>query len=76
MDQALQGLANQLQGQFNLGQIKVPTPYEARAIGAGGLTTNVQITINGTDLVAVKGVLTQYLGQAAMSTAGSSARRV
>ena len=76
VDQALQGLANQLQGQFNLGQIKVPTAYEARAIGAGGLTTNVQITINGTDIPAVKAILTQYLGQAAMSTAGSSARKV
>jgi len=76
VDQALQGLANQLQGQFNLGQIKVPTPYEARAIGAGGLTTNVQITINGTDIPAVKAILTQYLGQGVMSTAGSSARKV
>jgi len=76
VDQALQGLANQLQGQFNLGQIKVPTPYEARAIGAGGLITNVQITINGTDIPAVKAILTQYLGQGVMSTAGSSARKV
>ena len=76
VDQALQGLANQLQGQFNLGQIKVPTPYEARAIGAGGLTTNVQITINGTDLNSVKAILTTYLGQGVMSTAGSSPRKV
>jgi hypothetical protein len=76
VDQALQGLANQLQGQFNLGQIKVPTAYEARAIGAGGLTTNVQITINGTDIPAVKDILSQYLGQGVMSTAGSSARKV
>ena len=76
VDQALQGLANQLQGQFNLGQIKVPTAYEARAIGAGGLTTNVQITINGTDIPAVKDILAQYLGQGVMSTAGSSARKV
>jgi hypothetical protein len=76
VDQALQGLANQMQGQFNLGAIKVPTAYEARAIGAGGLTTNVQITINGTDIPAVKAILTQYLGQGAMSTVGSSARKV
>ena len=76
VDQALQGLANQLQGQFNLGQIKVPSPYEARRIEAGGGTTSVQITINGTDIPAVKAILTQYLGQGVMSTAGSSARRV
>jgi hypothetical protein len=76
VDQALKGLADSLQGQFNLGQIKVPTAYEARAIAAGGLTTNVQITINGTDIPAVKAILTQYLGQGVMSTAGSSARRV
>jgi len=76
VDQALKGLADSLQGQFNLGQIKVPTAYEARAIAAGGLTTNVQITINGTDIPAVKAILTQYLGQGVMSTAGSSARKV
>jgi len=78
VDQALQGLANSLQGQFNLGQIKVPTPYEARRIvaGGGGPVSNVQITINGADIVAVKGIISQYIGQGAMATAGSNVRKV
>jgi hypothetical protein len=77
VDQALQGLANAMQGQFNLGAIKVPTVYEARAAGQGSMVSNtVQITINGTDIPAVKAILATYVGPAAMSTAGSVARKV
>jgi hypothetical protein len=76
VDQALKGLADQMQGQFNLGQIKVPTVYEARGGGGSVTTQNVQITITGTDIPAVKAILTQYVGQAAMATAGSAARKV
>ena len=78
VDQALKSLGDSLQGQFNLGQIKVPTPYEARRIEAGGgqSTTNVQITISGADIPAIKGILAQYLGQGVMAAAGTSVRKV
>jgi hypothetical protein len=78
VDQALQGLANQMQGQFNLGSIKVPSAYEARRInaGGGGSVSNVQITINGADIAQIKSVLTQYVGQGVMATAGSAVRKV
>lgn len=76
VDQALKGLADQMQGQFNLGAIKVPTVYEARAGTGLSTTNNVTITINGTDIPAVTALLTTYVGQGAMSTSGSTARKV
>jgi hypothetical protein len=51
--------------------------YEARAAGQGSMVSNtVQITINGTDIPAVKAILATYVGPAVMSTAGSVARKV
>ena len=78
VDQALKGLADQMQGQFNLGQIKLPSAYEARRITAlaPGQETNVQITINGADIAAVKDVLAQYVGPGVMATASSTVRKV
>lgn len=77
VDQALKGLSDSMQGQFNIGQIKVPSAYEVRRIQAvGGANTNVQITINGADIVAVKGIIAQYIGQGAMATTGSTVRKV
>lgn len=78
VDQALKSLADSMQGQFNLGSIKVPTAYEARRIQASGGDThsNVQITINGADIAAVKGIIAQYVGQGAMATAGTAVRKV
>lgn len=80
VDQALKSLTDSMDGQFNLGNIKVPSPYEVRrsmAGGAGATTTqNVTITINGSDLNAVRGVLGDYLGQGVMQTTGTSTRKV
>lgn len=78
VDQALKSLGDSMQGQFNLGQIKLPTPYEVRRIaaGGGGSTSNVQITINGADIAQIKSVLAQYVGTAVMATAGTSVRKV
>lgn len=79
VDQALKGLADSLQGQFNLGSIKVPSAYEARravAAGAGATTNTVHININGADVAMVKGILAQYVGQHAMAAAGTQVRKV
>lgn len=64
--------AAQATGQFNIGNIKIPTPYEVqRSIAASGVgagynvmpvTNNTSIIINGTDLAAVQAILSQYLG--------------
>jgi hypothetical protein len=80
VDQALKSLTDSMDGQFNLGNIKVPTPYEVRRSMAGppaGATTQtVTININGSDLNAVRGVMGEYLGQGVMQTTGTSTRKV
>lgn len=81
VDRALKGLSDQLQGQFNLGDIKVPTPYEVRrALTAGsaansGSTSYVTITVNGADVAAVKTMLTDYVGQGVTQTTGTLVRK-
>lgn len=77
VDQAIKSANEQLSGQFNLGDIKVPTPFEVRrsiaaSVGGGqlaGVTSTVstvnttnEVNINGADLVEVKNLLVQLLG--------------
>jgi hypothetical protein len=73
IDQALKAATDAMTGQFNLGDIKLPTPYEVRryiqsttgaqlvgAQTATGPTTNVYI--DGTDIGAVMTVVREALG--------------
>lgn len=80
VDQALKSLTDSMDGQFNLGQIKVPSPYEVRRSmagpAAGATTQTVTINVNGNDLSAMRGVLGEYLGQGVMQTTGSTTRKV
>jgi hypothetical protein len=83
IDQAIKSANEQLTGQFNLGDIKIPTPYEARRsiaaqMGGGsytGLNSTVTITINGADVDKVKQVLGQYIGPAALTARTAAPRR-
>lgn len=62
--------ADSLNGQFNLGNISLPTVYQARryaqtvfgAPGAGGGGNNTTITINGADTGLVQQIISQYVG--------------
>lgn len=84
IDSAMKAANTQMQGQFNLGDIKVPTPYEVRRSIAGGgqqgsYATNtkvVTISINGADIGMVKRVLNDYLGAGATNRTGTSSRKV
>lgn len=72
IDEALKAAAESMQGQWNLGEIRVPSPFEARRAlatqtGAGSQSiTTVNLTINGGDLNAVRTVVSQYLGPVAL----------
>jgi hypothetical protein len=81
IDQAIQGLNDQLEGQFNLGSIKLPTVYEVRRSEAQGSTaasasvansvvTN-NVTINGADMQTVINYLSSVLGKSSMTVATS-----
>jgi hypothetical protein len=79
IDGAIQGLNDQLEGQFNLGDIKLPTVYEVRRAAAQGAIANTAasansivnnaITINGADMQAVISYLTSVLGKSSMTVA-------
>lgn len=85
VDQAILQINNQLQGQFNLGDIKVPTPYEVRSWlkgsipgGVGGASNTVvstQITINGADTDKVMALLQKYLGPSATTRVTTGSRK-
>lgn len=86
LQEILQAAKEALSGQFNLGDIKVPTPYEARRFVAaqvspggvgptGGATTINTITISGADTGAVLALLRQVLGPSAVQTATTAPRR-
>jgi hypothetical protein len=70
IDQAILAANNQLVGQFNIGQVKVPTPYEVRrslatqAVGQQYQSTNssVVINVNGANYDQVATLLGTYLG--------------
>lgn len=82
VDQALKSAMNALQGQFNLGDIKLPTVYEMRralvggGIGSlGGATQNVVINVDGADTAQILRLLSQYVGQVATGTTTITSRR-
>jgi len=72
VDQAIQDANQQLQGQFNLGDIKLPTVYDVRrqvAANQAGQAVdasqvhNVNVTINGADFQAVVNYINGVLGK-------------
>lgn len=77
IDQLLQDAQNQLSGQFNLGDINLPTPYQVRrymeqstggVAGGGGAQTpptkppQVNINIDGADTGQIRRILNEILG--------------
>ena len=77
IDRAIKGANDQMQGQWNLGDIKIPTVYQVRrAVGGDGayqmprvspvntVTNNIQI--DGADIATVTRVLNQILGPGAI----------
>lgn len=78
VDRALQGLAEGLQGQWNLGDIRMPTAYEMRraAAGAGGATSTTYISVNGADTGAVLQMLQTYVGTAVIQAAPTTPVKV
>ena len=83
IDEALQAANKQLQGQFNLGNIKVPTVYDVRrslkTSSTGGNQT-VQsvinhIQINGADMNKVRELLNQLLGKTPSGRYTTSTRK-
>lgn len=87
IDSAIKAAAVAAQGQFNLGDIKIPTPYEARryiqASGQGQSyqstnTTNVnnnQFSFAGLSRQEVEQVLRDVLGPAATQRSATAARK-
>jgi hypothetical protein len=82
IDKLLQEAAKQLQGQFNLGSIKLPTPFEVRRSIAGGASAangNVQyvsISVNGADTAKVTAIMATYLGPGAFARATTTTAKV
>lgn len=86
IDLAIKSAADELSGQFNIGDIKVPTPYEARRFiatqaagvsytGGANVTQNT-LNINGTDTGMVVKVVTDLIGPSATTTRVTSSRKV
>lgn len=82
--QELKSALEENAGQFNLGSIDVPTPYEVRRSlksGANASSTTVieshatTIHVNGTDIAMVQKVIKQALGPAAYRRATTSYRK-
>lgn len=84
VDKLMKSAAEQLQGQFNIGDIDLPTVYEVRrAIGSNAATqvsdysnSNNVVNVNGADFGAVVQWLTQYLGTGAQVVTAATPRRV
>lgn len=83
VDQLMKAAAEEMQGQFNIGEIDLPTIYEVRrAIGSGAPTqvsdysnSNNTAYINGADTSAVIAWLQQNLGAGAQVVMAQSPRR-
>lgn len=81
VDQALKGLTEGLQGQWNLGDIKVPTAYEMRrSLAGGGFTTAavsyVNISLTAASDADLKRVLETYVGTPIMQTVATAPAKV
>ena len=85
IDMAMKETADQLSGQFNIGDIDVPTIYEVRRSIAerggrdtgdsGGVVNNSTVTINGADFARVIEYINGVLGQSATVTRALQPRR-
>jgi hypothetical protein len=88
IDGLMKDAAQQMQGQFNIGDIKLPTPYQVRRYiksQAQGLTANgtptsvsnqtVSISINGADTAKVKQIVTDVVGKTARTMTTAARRR-
>lgn len=89
MDQAIKAAADAMQGQWNLGDIRIPTPYEARRFiersgqGAeyqqGAQISNTQtnhISFAGLTRQEVEAILRDVLGASATQRTATTARKV
>jgi hypothetical protein len=74
IDRLMQDAAKQMQGQFNLGDIKLPTPYQVRRYieqtspartermaATYSSTTNFQMYVNGADTAVIKKTVTDIV---------------
>ena len=83
VDKLMKSAAEELQGQFNIGDIDLPTIYEVRrAMGAGSPTqvadysnSNNVVNINGAPLEQVIEYLQQYLGAGAQVVTATAGRK-
>lgn len=87
VDQALKAATDQMTGQFNLGDIKLPTPYEVRRyiqsttdaqlVGASTSTgTTNNFYINGADTGQIETVVYQAVGAGSAGTFSTAAKKV
>ena len=82
-EERLKAAREQMNGMFNLGDIKVPTPYEVRqyvratatAQATQAAASSTVINIDGADIGMVNRVLNDAVGAAAQSTAGTSGNK-
>ena len=83
IDQLMKSAAEEMQGQFNIGDIDLPTAYDMRrAIGSGSATSvadysnsNNVVNLNGVDFAQVREWIEGMLGQGAQ-VVRSGTRRV
>lgn len=78
IDLELKNAMDQLSGQFNLGDIKLPTVYQARrdlAAQAVAQQTTINISVNGADVGMFQSLLSQYLGPIATGSVTTAPRR-
>lgn len=90
VDRLLQDAAKQMQGQFNLGDIRLPTPYQVRryveqASGANvqrmtaaanaSSTTNVTLYVDGADTAKVTRIVQDVVGKPARTRTAAPRRR-
>lgn len=84
IDSVMKEAADQLSGQFNLGDIKIPTVYEVRrsmqpnAGMANSLAdySTTTVNINGADIATVIAYIQKYLGSVASGVRTSAPRKV
>lgn len=82
VDQAILGLNSQVEGQFNLGDVKVPSIFEVRRSIAEGSqqvidasTTTNNVTLNGVDITQVITYINSILGVTGTASRAATATR-
>lgn len=86
IDQAIKAAADQMQGQWNLGDIRIPTAYEARRYiqtttmgvpyNSTNVTNNNQFDFSGMDKSEVIALLSEVLGADTTSRTTTTTRKV